>query len=303
MPTDQFFHTKALAQCTEPGTFIEASRCSFSVPRSRYGVVVEAQPTHVGSHLPHQGFVPGHAGSCFPHQDLGPDIICSVRTTGDLEDRIAAEIAHVGLVATVEVCIVLRTHGPSTAPVLVAHSEIWQSPWRITSILAAQFCHRGGASKGDVFHPLLHLLHGPAAHVTTDIGVRADQSTQVKKLVCPELIVFYHSSPMGIHSAPAFCTRADGILPMVFVGKAAARPAEYWHVNLAKGLDHIIADPSGVRNRRVFPDPDPLVDAPPQMFSKVAVHILVDPLLALICLDNEMIHSYFSFTFVGGRRL
>src|SRR5713226_7206466 len=69
-------------------------------------------------------------------------------------------------------------------------------------------------------------------------------------------------------------------------------------MNLAKGLDHIIADPSGVRNRRVFPDPDPLVDTPPQMLSKVTVHILVDPLLALICLDNEMIHGYFSFTFV-----
>jgi len=87
---------------------------------------------------------------------------------------------------------------------------------------------------------------------------------------------------------------------MVFVGKAAPRPAEYWHVNLAQGIYHVIADPSSVRNRRVFPDPDPLVDTPPQMFSKVAVHILVDPLLALICLDNEMIHSYFSFTFVGG---
>src|SRR5947209_19022804 len=111
MPMDQFFHTKALAQCNEPGTFIEASSCSFGVPRSRHAVVVEAQPVHVGSHLPHQDLVPGHVGSCLPHQDLGPGIICSVRTTGDLENPIAAEIADVALVATVEVCIVLWTHG------------------------------------------------------------------------------------------------------------------------------------------------------------------------------------------------
>src|SRR5438067_597451 len=101
---------------------------------------------------------------------------------------------------------------------------------------------------------------------------------------------------MCIHTARTFRTRSDAIPPMVFVGKASPRPAEYRHMNFAKGLDHVVADPSSVRNRRVFPNPDPFVDTSPQMFSKVAVHILVDPLLALICLDNEVIHSYFPFT-------
>ena len=67
-------------------------------------------------------------------------------------------------------------------------------------------------------------------------------------------------------------------------------------MNLTQGLYHVIADPSSVRNRRVFPNPDPLVDTPTHMFSKVAVHILVDPLLALICLDTKVIHSYFPFS-------
>ncbi len=67
-------------------------------------------------------------------------------------------------------------------------------------------------------------------------------------------------------------------------------------MNFAQGLYHVIADPPGVRNRRVFPNPDPLVNTPTQMFGKVAVHILVDSLLALVCIDNEVIQSYFPFT-------
>jgi hypothetical protein len=78
---------------------------------------------------------------------------------------------------------------------------------------------------------------------------------------------------------------------MVFVGKAPSRPAEHWYVNLAKGLYHVITDSPGIRNGRVFPDPDSLIDAAAQMFSKVAIHILVDPLLALVCIDDEVIHS------------
>jgi hypothetical protein len=62
-------------------------------------------------------------------------------------------------------------------------------------------------------------------------------------------------------------------------------------VNLAQSLDHVITDSSGIRNGRIFPDPDTLVDAAAQMFSKVAIHILVDPLLALVCIDDKVIHS------------
>ncbi len=69
-------------------------------------------------------------------------------------------------------------------------------------------------------------------------------------------------------------------------------------MNLAKGFYHVIADPSGVRNGRVFSNPDPLVDTTTQMFSKVAIHILIDSLLALVCIDDETIHSYFPFTFL-----
>src|SRR5258708_1027457 len=123
MPTDQFFHTQTVAESIEPGTFVEASRWSFDIPDffKRHGVVVEAQPMHFVSRL--------------PHQDLSPGIIRSVRTAGDLEDPIAAQISDVGLLTPVEVGLVLWPHVPSAAPVLVAHPEIRQSPWLIAPIL------------------------------------------------------------------------------------------------------------------------------------------------------------------------
>jgi len=64
-------------------------------------------------------------------------------------------------------------------------------------------------------------------------------------------------------------------------------------MNLAQSLNLVIADPSGVRNGGVFPDPDPLVDRAARMFSKMAVHVLVDPLLPLIQMDDEVAHSLF----------
>jgi hypothetical protein len=78
---------------------------------------------------------------------------------------------------------------------------------------------------------------------------------------------------------------------MVFVGKASPGPAQDWHMNVAQGLYHVIADASGVRNLRVFSDPNPVIDAPTHMFSKVAIDMLIDTVLALVCMDNEMIQS------------
>ena len=70
-------------------------------------------------------------------------------------------------------------------------------------------------------------------------------------------------------------------------------------MNFAQGLYHVIADASRVRNLRVFSDPNPVVDAPTQMFSKVAIDILIDTVLALVCMDNEMIQSYFPVTYAA----
>ena len=46
------------------------------------------------------------------------------------------------------------------------------------------------------------------------------------KFVRAEMVVLDHAAPVGIDHPLARFPRADAVLPMIFIGKAAARPAQ-----------------------------------------------------------------------------
>src|SRR5205823_3251499 len=109
-----------------------------------------------------------------------------------------------------------------------------------------------------------------------------------------------HAAPVGVDHAGALGAWPNAIAPVVFVGEAAARPAQHGHVDPAERLHHVVADAARVGNRRLLPDPDALVDTATQVLGKVPVHILVDPLGALIGIDDDASHRCIPSS-LGGR--
>jgi hypothetical protein len=63
---------------------------------------------------------------------------------------------------------------------------------------------------------------------------------------------------------------------VVFVGEAAARPAQHRDINTAQGFHYIGADTLGVRYSRIGANPDAIVNAPAQVFGKVPVDVGAD---------------------------
>ncbi|MNZ84673.1 hypothetical protein D3C78_1034370 [compost metagenome] len=59
--------------------------------------------------------------------------------------------------------------------------------------------------------------------------------------MCAEVVVFLHSTPIVIDHSGPFRFRANAVLPVVFIRKAAARPTEYRNVQLLERFQHVLA--------------------------------------------------------------
>ncbi|SCI07343.1 Uncharacterised protein [uncultured Ruminococcus sp.] len=166
-----------------------------------------------------------HVGAGNFHQLLRPVIIVRIWAAGYAEYSIIAVVAHIGLVTAVFVSIILGAHTAAAAPVFITHAEVVNAPGLWVAVLGAQLGHGGDAVKGHVFHPLAHFLNGSTAEVPIYIGLAAKLPAELHKFMGAEAVVLYQASPVGIdHFLSAF-TRANAVLPVVFIGKAAARPA------------------------------------------------------------------------------
>ena len=97
-------------------------------------------------------------------------------------------------------------------------------PRLLAAIGPAQIGHRRFTIECHVVDPVLHLLHGAAADIASDIRLAAEQLTQQQKFVRAEVVVLDHPAPVRVDHALALFTRADPIAPVVFIGKAATRP-------------------------------------------------------------------------------
>ena len=71
-------------------------------------------------------------------------------------------------------------------------------------------------------------------------------------------------------------SRADAVAPVVFVGEAAARPADVRHLQRLERGDDVVADAARVRDAGVRADPDALVDAVAEMLGELAEDVAVD---------------------------
>jgi hypothetical protein len=87
------------------------------------------------------------------------------------------------------------------------------------------------------------------------------------------VIVFDHATPMSVDHAFALIARANAISPVIFIGKTAARPAQYWDTNFSQRIQHIVANAMRVGDGRILAHPESLVNASPQMLGKMTVYV------------------------------
>ncbi|MNJ41652.1 hypothetical protein D3C77_365810 [compost metagenome] len=147
-------------------------------------------------------------------------------------DFIIVIVTHVRLVTAIEIRIVFRAHVSAAAPVLVADAEVGYLPRLLLSVGLTQLGHRRHTAKSQILHPFGHLLDSTATHISIDIRLTSEHITQHHELMRAEMVILNHTAPVRVDHSFAFFPRADSILPMIFIGKTAARPAEHGNVNL-----------------------------------------------------------------------
>ena len=222
------------------------------------------------------------------HDLVRPLIVVHIRAAGNLEDLVVAIVAHVGCVTAEQIGVILRTHIAAAAPVLIADTEIGQLPGFLTAVPLSGFRHRGNAVEGHVLHPLAHFLNGAAANIAVDIRLAANLTAQLHELVRAEGVVLHHAAPVRVDHTLSGFLRADAVLPVILIGKAAARPAQHRHANMPQRLHDVRSHAVYVRNRAVLSDKKAVIDAAAQMLGKMSVQIAVDFGSFSLCVYNQL---------------
>src|SRR5215831_5869810 len=110
----------------------------------------------------------------------------------------------------------------------------------------------------------------------------------------PERIRFNDSGPACIQGFWALVSGSDSITPMILIGVAAARPSQDSKIEALERCDHIIAKAASVRNRRVFTNPDAVIDAAAQVFGKTAIDIAADRRTRLVSANRDLGLEWFA---------
>ena len=276
MVFNQFIHPQCVAQRRPVFGLLKTGGRAFVVPGERAGTGIIVQADGVGI----------FAGN--RHDLVRPLIVVHIRAAGNLEDLVVAVVAHVGCVTAELIGVELRTHIAAAAPVLIADTEIGQLPGFLTAVPLSGFRHRGNAVEGHVLHPLAHFLNGAAADIAVDIWLTANLTAQLHELVRAEGVVLHHAAPMRVDHALSVFLGADAVLPVVLVGKAAARPAQHRYANVTQRLHNVRSHAVYVRNRAILSDKKAVIDAAAQMFGKMSVQIAVDFGSFSLCVYNQL---------------
>ena len=140
----------------------------------------------------------------------------------------------------------------------------------------------------------MHLLRGTAPHVAADVRLAAQLVAQPHELVGAKAVVLDHAAPVGVDHALAVCLRADAVLPVVLVGKAAARPAQVGNVQLLECLDYGLVVAMDVGNGGLFSHPETAINAPSKVLREVPVDVRAYGWLPAVGVNNDgLFHTAF----------
>ncbi len=223
-----------------------------------------------------------------PHQDLVPVV---GEPAGDLVELPASEVPAVPLVATVFPRVLQSGHGAAAPPVLVPHGPVGDGPGILAAVRPSERRQGTRAGHRQVLQPLRHLADRAGADVSADVRFGADPLTEVQELVSAEMVVLRHSTPVHVDHARSLVPRSDTVPPVVRVGEAAPRPAEIRDAKTGKRLHHVASDTARIRDRGIFTDPDPFIDASAQVLREVSIDVPRDGLGAEVCLDRDPVHG------------
>ena len=221
------------------------------------------------------------------HYGFCPIIIIRIRTAADLlHSPFSIVIPHIGLISAVKICIIFRGHIAAAAPVFIANAKVVHLPRLFASVFAAQVGHGRYPVKGHVLYPFRHFLHSAAAHVAIDIGLTAKLLTKLHEFMGTKAVVLQDAAPVGVDHFFAAFFGANAVLPVIFVSKASARPAEYRDFHIPKSLNNIVSHTIFVGNFRIFPYIKSLVNTSAKVLGKVTIDVFTDPAQHLIFVNE-----------------
>ncbi len=210
------------------------------------------------------------------HQRLGPGVVEGVGSRRDPVELVVAVVTAVGAEPAGLGGVLRGAHVAAAAPRLVAEPPEAHPPRLLAPVLLAQPHHRRVAVAGEVFDPVAHLPDRARADVAADVRLRPEQLAQGHELVRAEVVVLLDVAPVGVDHDRAPVLGPDAVRPVVFVGEAAAWPAQVGDVQGAQRLDHVQAQAALVRQVAVLAHVEPAVDTPAQVLGEVPVQVPVD---------------------------
>jgi hypothetical protein len=96
---------------------------------------------------------------------------------------------------------------------------------------------------------------------------------------------------MGIDHLRPFASKANPVVPMVFVGEASPWPSKVGDVNLFQRLDDVGSDSPRIGNGRTVIDKEPAVNTPSEVLGKVTVDVSADDVITEFRAGNDLVLS------------
>ena len=256
MLLEQFVHLQRLGYRHRPLVFAEAGRRALMLPAAGDGVIMDADALDHGARL--------------AHHDVGPVIVGRIRAARDLHDRHAFGRLDESRELARLVGGIVGQHVAAATPQFVADAEHRQLPRRLAAVGSALLGQRRSGRRGHIFDPLGHLARRAGPDIARHIGVGAEHLGIVHEFVCADGVILGHAAPMGVDLDRALVARADALAPDIFVGKAAARPADDGHADRLQRIEHVGAIATDVGDLAARPDPDAAIDPGAEMLGELA---------------------------------
>ena len=274
MLRDELVHLQRVRHRGRPFAFGKAERRALVVPVLVLGprIIMERQA------------IDGLARQL--HQRLGPFVIRVARPAGDLQHRAVRRFGELRILVG-EIGGIFRAHVAATPPQFVADAEILDLPRRGMAVGGALLGQRRAVGRGHIFHPLRGFAGRRAADIGRDIGFRAQFLDEAHEFMRAEAVVLVDTAPVGVDLDRTLRARADAVAPVIFVGETPARPADHWHADRLQRLQHVATIALVVRDGRFLADPDPAIDAVPEMLGELAEHLAVHPRAGFIRMDRR----------------
>ncbi len=207
------------------------------------------------------------------------------------DEEVLAKAPHEGRIPPKRSPVVLRAEASAATPVLVANTPE-DNVQRLRAAVGRPPLRQGAVTVVvAVLHPFPQLAHRPRTNVPHDVGLRPHQPAEPHELLSTEGVALRDFAPVDIHAPRTIRARPNAVLPMIVVGEAAAGPADHCWLHLPQRRHDVIADPAGVRDRRVFPNPDTVVDTAPQVLCEVPVDVRVDRGDGIARVDRDACHK------------